>query len=271
MAVQGKLDIVTLREAVISYGQHLSCVSARNQMNASRNNNSFQGARPPGPARVMQVVAYEYLEDDPAFQNWFPESVCQVQPSQKHCCGCGETGHMLRDCPTRRNKLASLRPELKRQQQANVLQPSLEDIPVPAIAADTQVDEWNMLLCERSMHIATYQNQTLWLVDSGATSNLTPFGDQLSDAQSVSIPLGTADKTSGSLTATKRGTVKTKVAVDSGSIISVKLNDVLHTPNLSCPILSVFKMKEAGMHVDFATNRIVNKALGAQSPGIPIV
>lgn len=267
-------DLPSLRAKICAYANHLKGSMQRRPTSSVLHPARY--AAPSGVVPRQQVTAvqedtpntfvFEYLEDDPSFVDWIDESVSVVKTTAgKRCWGCGEEGHMLRNCPGRAEQL--------RKQREKYLQAQRERVATvrPAREEATPSAPWfTMMVTERVMRIDSTVNESLWLIDSGATSHMTPVSACLERMEPVTIPLGTANKSSGGLAASGKGCVHVVTEVDNGQMVSIVLNDVLYAENLACPILSVSKMVKAGLNVDFVHNRVYRTCDGNSGPTMPI-
>ena len=157
------------------------------------------------------------------------------------CYKCGESGHLKRDYPEKKNKSDSKTHKSKHKysskQKANVTKSKLDDS-----ESDCGLAVFHAL--------GACNVKKRWIIDSGATCHMcndkTDFTDFVEQDTDVILGDGHHLKAEGS------GTITLEVDKSDRKQETCTLKDVLYVPDLSYNLLSVSRATKAGKTVDFS-------------------
>ena len=168
------------------------------------------------------------------------------EPSTKKCKHCGKKGHRSERCWKEFPELAPAWIKNGRKEKE------------PAFIADNDApssvmtnDDFACLMA-RARESGATKNKHPWIIDSGCTSHMTfdrnAFSTYTECDETVVVGTKQETKVAG------RGTIDIKAQVD-GRPFNIKLMDVLHVPAFGYQLLSVSRVSNKGLNVQFSDGR----------------
>ncbi len=176
--------------------------------------------------------------------------------SKVRCYGCGEEGHIRKDCPTNPwdndEKDDSSRPKFERKKSSktgnDASKPSGRKKDKAAAAADNDDDEEPSK--ERAWMATFHHSQAPgWLIDSGATRHMTPLRNLFVRFSHCGGEVEFGNQ--GELPVAGRGDIEIMMGGR-----SQKLKDVLYVPKMSANLLSIMALDRKGYSVTFGGQRV---------------
>jgi hypothetical protein len=156
------------------------------------------------------------------------------------CYGCGQIGHIKRDCPNQKDRKKSEKKhdKVKASDRAHNTQAKKS-----GCSDDTDSDSVGLTV--RHVLSACDVQTHHWVIDSGATCHMcndrTLFTDLVFLCQPQKVTLGDGHH----LKATGRGTVVLDIELPGGKTKKCKLADALYVPDLTYSLISIAKASDA--------------------------
>lgn len=165
---------------------------------------------------------------------------------KRKCFICGKTNHLAKDCYHRKNRTEKETSERyfkdkkdsgKGNQRRNV-----------NLASEDRLDYATFQVFDSGNCL---RNQNKWIIDSGCTSHMTFERKYFLDFKSIKGKVYLAGK-DNVLESSGIGSLRVKIQNEKGKIIYVTVYDVIYVPKLRSNLLSVMKLMERGLKVNFA-------------------